>query len=288
MSQNLGVLKRFRVNLINDRGVVVAKSRIVHLNNTRDTSHTISPKDFLDHSLTGQAHTDSQGFVSVNKTLASIRHDAYDACTWINGDFAKKNFTYDTMSQVSVLGWTVHLSGTKMYELDIIAGKPTPELSLSRPTYNKFQLVDDAESSAGHTWQINSQVDQYANVMVLTSDSVQVAPGRMHRGPYMVSQQAINLLVNDQIRYNYKISGTDNALCEAVIYLVSERCGNTVVITESFGQGSGTWQTVSRTILANEIGNYKLVVVNGCATATKGANLYITGISVLKALPCQS
>jgi hypothetical protein len=105
-------------------------------------------------------------------------------------------------------------------------------------------------------------------------------------GPYLTSDSAANLAVNDKAIFWWRAAGGADAY-NIYAYLLEINTGATIELLNATGQNASAataWAKVEKTITT--AGTYRFVFISGTWDQTGGqalgASLYITGISIYK------
>lgn len=205
--------------------------------------------------------------------------------------FENGNFTaplVDSGATYTTPGWTVYKQQVKLQGVDSIAGFPTPTDSTkpgSSPgdniTATGFTYTATLDSS------LPPGLSSPTTSIRLVSNGVSPSFGIIH-GPYLVSNDPVNLENGDTTTFYWKAEGGSDAY-DIYAYLLNVTTGATIELINETGSSTGattSWAQVTKTIDASEIGDYKFVFVSGSYDYTGGtvlgASLYVTNIIITK------
>ncbi|MCH1515876.1 MAG: hypothetical protein L7U52_04110, partial [Alphaproteobacteria bacterium] len=224
-----------------------------------------------------------------------------------NGDFSDGTST-QSGNVVSIPGWDITLGAIDLGPDDgpwgdTIGGHPTP---IDNKTPNIMQTGVDTEaagyprthvgepntySTPTYNWGVNS------GELRLQTSSFSLPSFGIHHGPYVVSQDSVDLEVGDSVSFEwYGMNGGD--AYDIYGYLLEEDTGQTITLVNDSGvqnQSSATvvpssnsgWVSSSATI--NTAGNYKFVFISGTYDYSGGTvvgnGLKIRNVDVQQANP---
>lgn len=212
-----------------------------------------------------------------------------------NGNFADGTATM-TGNVASIPGWDIYFE--------------QPELDGDPYTIGGFQVPTDNSVPSGGN---ESQAPNFLNSSRITNPDLSslVRDGALYleqggynhtsfgvvRGPYVISQDSIELEVGDQVSFKwFGLSGGD--AYDVYGYLLNEDDGSTIELlnetatqsyqsTQSMGLGVDGWVTSSANVTTN--GNYKFVFIAGSYDRTGGLylgnGLAIKDVDVIQANP---
>ena len=132
--------------------------------------------------------------------------------------------------------------------------------------------ADDAAGSAVYT-KLFSAVDGVRSAINSAGD--------VTHGPYVISDNAVDLSVGDKVTFNWRAANGSDAF-DVYAYLLETTTGNTIQLLDEMATGTTDWAN-SETIV-DVAGNYKFVFVSGTYDYThgtaSGASLYIDDVDV--------
>lgn len=212
--------------------------------------------------------------------------------TFTNGDLSIVTVpTQVGADAYDITGWTIYNRQIFLNGQSTIDGWPTPA-DATRPASNFSSDLNTASgsyaSSYGFSGDIPAGLPAGTRSMQLTSEgnTINNAFGII-RGPYMVSNDALNLESGNTVEFWWRAAGTGDAY-DVYGYLLNVANGDTVELLNDTGTstGSGTaWKKESIVLPSGKSGTYKFVFVSGSYDLSGGryvgASLFITG-SVLQ------
>lgn len=227
---------------------------------------------------------------------------------FFNGDFEIANpQSTDSNGIGHIPGWSIYTPGTslgvpahlRMNGFSTILGCPTP--NDPTPTYadTPTPYADkDAPVRMTYNWQVvNGAVDSQfggTNILELNSRGTSVSYGVV-RGPYVVSDNPIQVAAGDNIYFHWKAEGGGDDF-DVFGYLIEQdpitpaSCRSIILLDSSgpqYGSMFTSWERAERTIQPGEDGIYKFVFV--CGTYDRsggralGAKLFLDNIDIIKA-----
>lgn len=196
-------------------------------------------------------------------------------------------------STYSLTGWTAQASqvflkpASASYTPQTISGWPTPTDSTMPGSY-VYPIVPDA----GYAYYVETSTDVPSGFPAGSQSMRLWAVGNVPQGygivygPYLTSDSAAALAVNDKAIFWWRAAGGADAY-NIYAYLLEINTGATVELLNSTGQNASAstpWAKVEKTITT--AGTYRFVFLSGTWDQTGGqylgASLYITGISIYK------
>lgn len=186
--------------------------------------------------------------------------------SFTNGDFES-----GTVGDTSANGWTITNARVTLDGQSSIGGYPTP----TDPTKPGPSPGDGVAVTGGpFTSQlVAASGAQGSKSLRLTSSNLTVAQGfGITHGPYIISNQAVNIQSGSDVSFDWKAEGGADAY-DVYAYLLNVDDGSTVELLNQTGSGTASsgWQSVTKTI--NTSGNYKFVFVSGTYDETGGRAL---------------
>ena len=122
--------------------------------------------------------------------------------------------------------------------------------------------------------------DEHSHLRLL-SQGLRVTEGDVTHGPYVISDNAVDLSVGDKVTFNWRAANGSDAF-DVYAYLLETTTGNTIQLLDEMGTGTSDW-AASETVV-NTAGNYKFVFISGTYDYThgtaSGASLYIDDVDV--------
>ncbi|WP_375469929.1 DUF4347 domain-containing protein [uncultured Nostoc sp.] len=206
-----------------------------------------------------------------------------------NDDFENGNFNLGSPGSTTIPGWTSVNQQVK-FGIDTIAGLPTP-IDTTIPANAPNADKNTAASPGSMTTVLDStQNDGSGNSVQLTSSGITTAQGYdIVRGPYIYSNSAAYLSVDDEVSFEWQAQGGGDAY-DVYAYIVDVNTGYSETILDETGSSdtaSTTWAT--KKITVSKAGDYKFVFVAGTydfsGGTAAGAQLYIDDVTVTKAVP---
>jgi len=191
------------------------------------------------------------------------------------------NNSFETVDPTGTLkGWTVLDSQVKLDGKSVVAGFATP-VDKTNPTRSPgddvtvsgafFNGGQDAQGSAGTA----------GSAKLYSTGSINAGFGVMH-GPALVSNEAVPLKAGDEVSFDWKASGGQDAY-DVYAYLLNVDTGKTIKLLDQTGLSASEkteWTNVKTTV--PEAGNFKFVFVSGSYDATggraTGAQLYVDNV----------
>ncbi len=235
---------------------------------------------------------------------ARLRIKFYEAI-FPNGDFEAGN-----VGDTSVNGWTIR-NQQVVLGAGQIGGLNTP-LDDAYPENNKGQLdagnIQDPTYAGQQTFEsrleASTQGAEHGNALLMRSSDlwstvegymgssgVRGGPGnQIVRGPYIVSNNPIYLRSGEEVSFDWRATGGDDAY-DVYGYLVNSDTNDFVtILNETGGDNGGGVVNSAQTNWANSktdittSGNYKFVFISGTYDETggrkMGANLYLDNIAI--------
>jgi flagellin len=161
-------------------------------------------------------------------------------------------------------GWPAPLDTT------VPAGSPGDQANMSAGTFSSSITSNVNDPARG------------AKSLGLVSSSVTVDSKGIVRGPYVISNDAVQIAAGASVSFDWKASSGGDAF-DVYAYLLNVDTGATVKLLDQTGTQAGVgtnWATVTTTVPA--AGNYKFVFVSGTFDASggtkAGSTLYIDNI----------
>ena len=238
---------------------------------------------------TGQG-TASSSWATVNKT---IEKDGDYRVVFVSGVRSDKEVTFEngtfengSAGDTSIPGWTTYTQQLRLGGLDTVAGQPTPGDTVFPATVINAAPHDGAApSSANYAARLSNNSPDGGGLSVqLQSTGVSVQGFGILHGPYLVSNEAMNLKPGDSVSFDWQATGGSDAY-DVIGYLVDETTGEVQELlneTGATGSASTNWATVTQTV--SKQGSYKFVFVAGTWDASggsaAGANLYVDNVVV--------
>lgn len=208
--------------------------------------------------------------------------------TFENGDFSQGSLV-DNTTTYSITGWTVYRSQIRLNGVDSLLGYPTPtdstipgsspgdNLSVSGMIYTA-QLTTDLPPG---------YISPVRSMRLISQNGATASFGIIH-GPYVITNNSVNLESGDTVKFWWKAQGGADAY-DIYAYIINVDTGAVIELVNATGDSAGattSWVQVTRSINSSEIGNYKFVFISGSYDFTGGtilgASLYITNIEVTK------
>jgi len=244
---------------------------------------------------TGVSNVEEYGAFSNSeiRTASLSSNSTYTSTGFTNGDFSDGTATRDG-NIVSIPGWDIYLENAFLDGRSFDIGG--------------FQAPTDDSYPARFTSEINHLTGNFQNTslasfvqngeLVLNQGGGSSSPGyHIARGPYVVSQDAVELEVGDSVSFDwYGMSGGDaydvygyllNEDTGATINLLNQTSSTSQTSTEQEGLGVAGWISASNTV--NVAGNYKFVFIAGTFDRTggrySGNGLRLRNIDVQQANP---
>lgn len=195
-------------------------------------------------------------------------------------------------STYSLTGWTaqasiIYLQPAGSYTPTTITGWPTPTDSTMPSPY-----VYPIAPVSGYSYYVETSTDVPAGFPAGTQSLRLWASGQVPQGygivygPYLTSDSAASLAVNDKAIFWWRAAGGSDAY-NIYAYLLEINTGATIELLNATGQNASAataWAKVEKTITT--AGTYRFVFISGTWDQTGGqalgASLYITGISIYK------
>ena len=225
---------------------------------------------------------------------------------FFNGDFeipTPQSTDADGVGHIP--GWSIYSPGQgttpahlRMNGFSQILGKPTPNDPSPVYASTPSPYGDQDPVTLQFFWSIeNGSVDSTfggKNILKLTSQGSSVSFG-VGRGPYVVSDNPIDVAAGDNVYFHWKAEGGWDAF-DVFGYLIEQdpnepAASRSIILLNSSGPEYGSrqtpWERVERTIQPGEDGIYKFVFVCGTYDESGGralgATLYLDNIDIIKA-----
>lgn len=228
---------------------------------------------------------------------------------FFNGDFEIPNpQSTDSNGVGHIPGWSIYTPGVslgvpshlRMNGFSTILGCPTPNdptpAYASTPT--PYADQDAPRGSNSYSWKvIGGEVDSQfggKNILELNSQGLSVSYGVV-RGPYVVSDNPIQVAAGDNIYFHWKAEGGGDDF-DVFGYLIEQDTSNpascrSIILLDMAGPMYGSmftsWERAERTIQPGEDGIYKFVFVCGSYDRSGGtwlgARLLLDNIDIIKA-----
>ena len=189
----------------------------------------------------------------------------------LEGSYVEEASIETNGTLVSLYGWDIKLEQVALGPTVIgsdannglitstIAGFQTP----TDPTPTPQNADSPAQVSRGDDYLANGGTFTYSisgDGLQLISDNLRVNGGDVIHGPYLISQNPVDLGVDDIISFSWKGEVTDNAY-DAFAYLLDADSGTATQLLDIYGNSTTDWSTVTHTITADA--SYYFVFVSG-------------------------
>jgi len=239
--------------------------------------------------------------VPLNTQTKSVQLNINYGTTFKNGDFSNTTATVSG-NVTKISGWEIHNEQVMLGQdgtpgTSLIGGFQTPidtsqafssdTNSLNYGTKNGYSAGDDTKFD-----NINFNSDLASNQMNLKIDNFSIdenqyndnAHGYIVHGPYVISDQYINIAPGSIVSFDWNAKGGQDAY-DINAYLLKDD-GTTIELLNKTGESTDPtgWMPFSQQMGPNEGGNYKFVFVSGTfdysfGTAA-GAQLSIDNVKV--------
>jgi hypothetical protein len=214
----------------------------------------------------------------------------------------KETFTNGDLSIVTVptplgqdaydiTGWTVYDKQVFLNGGSTIEGWPTPADPV-KPANNFSSDLNTAVGGYKSSYSFSTDVPAGSATgarsmkLISSGNTINNSYGIIH-GPYMVSNDALNLEAGNTVEFWWRAAGTGDAY-DVYGYLLNVANGNTIELLNETGAGTGAaigWRKVNVVLPSGKSGTYKFVFISGSYDFNGGkfvgADLLITG-SVLQ------
>ena len=206
---------------------------------------------------------------------------------FVNGTFESTTPTSQFGTEISIPGWKIYLESTRINAARSISGCPTVSTNLSN-----YAFDDSVPATVAYNGNIVTEAapgDPGSRALLLFSIGTITQSQGVARGPYLVSDNYVNIASGDTLELYWKVENKPLAFYvtenyDVVMYLVSKSC-NTLMLLHEFGS-TKTWTKLSRTFTATEAGEYRLVIVSGSSDRSGGGavgtQLYLDNIKLIK------
>ena len=197
-----------------------------------------------------------------NTTIAYSDLRGKSRFTFENGDFSSGSLV-DNTTTYTIPGWTVYRSQIRLNGVSSLFGYPTPQDTTtpgSSPGDNITAL--GFSYTAALTSDLPTGYASPVRSLRLISAGQSASYGIIH-GPYVVTNNAVNLEENDQVRFWWKAQGGNDAY-DIYAYLLNIDTGSTIELINQTGNSASattSWAQVSKIITASEIGNYQFIFI---------------------------
>ena len=201
-----------------------------------------------------------------------------------NGDFSDTAATVNG-NVTTINGWEIHNEQVMLGQngnlgTSLIGGFQAPIDTTQAFSPDGFSLGDDSiPLNAVYTENFNN------GSLNLTSSMKTKNPGDIVHGPYVISDQYINISPGAVVSFDWKAEGGNDAY-DIYAYLLKDD-GNTIELlnkTANSDKADTGWMPFSQLMGPNEGGNYKFVFVSGTFDYTfgtaAGANLSIDNVKI--------
>ncbi len=203
--------------------------------------------------------------------------------------FENSNFT-DTDNTGALKGWTRLDGQVRLDGSTLIAGFPTP-VDETRPAQSAGDAVVASNANFSSGFSAAAGPDGTGTARLNSTGNIDAGYGIL-RGPAIVSDKPVSLKSGDQVSFDWKASGGNDAY-DVYAYLLNVDTGQTVKLLDQTGRTASDqtdWQTATQTVQAG--GNYKFVFVSGSFDASggqaTGAQLFVDNIRTPATAPLNS
>lgn len=204
-----------------------------------------------------------------------------------NGDFSS-SVTSTVGNVVSLSGWTGYRQRVYLNGVSTIGGWPTPA-DTTFPSNNDPTANNDSSSAPNESFTVNGGYASRSG----SGYSVQLSqsgncgdPYCIIRGPYLISNDPVTLVQNDQVSFYWRALGSSDAF-DVYGYLLNVQNGSTIKLLDATGADASAqtnWAQVTKTIGALEGGDYKFVFIAGTWDETggmaQGSSLLLDDVAV--------
>lgn len=198
---------------------------------------------------------------------------------------SKDSFTNPNF--IDITGWTVIQSQVKL-GITQIGGFTSPADNLLPPN----PIGDNTDAGGTFAYELSSAqlppgFAAPSKSLRLYNDGSELQSYGVVHGPYVISNETINLVPGSNCEFWWRALGSTDAY-DVYGYLLNVANGSTITLLNQTGPdqtGATAWAKNTTTITAAQTGAYKFVFVAGSYDFTGGkaygASLYITGVRVV-------
>lgn len=245
-------------------------------------------------------------------SISNFYGATYDAGQFINGDFETIVGVTEDLVKYSMVGWTVYKQTTRLNSNAQIENcftpnqvnipTPLPPVGITSPGDNvtfstlignnpsfRMRLLDTSDplfaslssGSGRYIIELKNEATFAGTVSPYNPNSYGIL-----RGPVLVAANSIALYEGDTVSFKWR-AAKDPAgdRFSVYVYLLRTTDCSTITLLDITGVSTG-WQTVTYTVPASRIGQYKFIVVHGSYDSVGGlkvgAYLYLDDITLTR------
>ncbi len=226
-------------------------------------------------------------------TEAGFLNTDFSILTDVEGTLVEEDTLASSGTTTSLYGWKIGLEqvslGTFVTGSDAATGLITTTIggatTPNDPTPTPQNTDSPAQVSRGDDYLASGGTFSYSisgSSLILTSDNLTLNGGDVAHGPYLISDNAVDLNAGDKVSFKWKGDVTDNAF-DVYAYLLNSSTGAKVELLDEYGNSDTSFASVDNTIASD--GSYYFVMVAGTFdydfTGTITATESVTGTSTI-------